>query len=665
MATFSKHYRVHEKMPKHLYLITGYSLKRCCSVDRRNVLKFLGGIGLGAITAETYEMLHHIPQLERRFMEEVNYWIDQYNSAKDAVDKLSNQLRQLEGEISNLRDEAHYWRAQFSSKSEEVGKLTLTVNKLDELERESTSSIAYYREKMEEAIKRLRETIEKYRAVLGDERVSFESTTLKVLEDLKLTQEKLLKLLPYFPLIRDLSWRPSRVVNDKIYDLEVYLEVISPLNTLAEVEVSLIPVEYDYFITRYGMRREDYPKVFPPEETKTIKLKPAGLERETFNVEFKDIIGGREYLIRVVAKDVADNAKSDERKTTYIREFENIGKQLYANGIIMSGVYMPWDMRGLAGYKLPDRPLLGLYDALDDVVQWKHIDWATGHGINVFWCSSNLNSQYEYEVAKNLLSKGGIFVGAMPGPDPWRMVRGGAGLPDWAYDLSDPYNRNVFIEIMTKWFSLVASPNYFRIEGKPAFFIWDENAFTNVNEAYGEMKKIAKNMGFALFVISHSLPRMPMVNINEQLEFWNRHKGKEWWNYIDALTSWIGFYEPSRSIKQIGIEERIEAYLNYYEKSITIWKNFCETRGKFFVPTITPGFDNSYSWGGPDVVPLPRSIERFRKSLEIAIKHTSLGYQEIRIDTWNDFGEWSYIEPSMSEKFNYLNTMKIMSRMLH
>jgi type I site-specific restriction endonuclease len=139
-------------------------------MDRRNMLKFLGAMGLGAVAAETYETLHHIPLLERRFVDEVNYWINQYNSAKDAVDKLLNQLRQQEGEISNLRDEVNYWRAQYSSKSEEVGKLTLTVNKLDELERESTSSIAYYREKMGEAIKRLRETIEKYRAILGGER---------------------------------------------------------------------------------------------------------------------------------------------------------------------------------------------------------------------------------------------------------------------------------------------------------------------------------------------------------------------------------------------------------------------------------------------------------------------------------------------------------------
>jgi len=153
-------------------------------------------------------------------------------------------------------------------------------------------------------------------------------------------------------------------------------------------------------------------------------------------------------------------------------------------------------------------------------------------------------------------------------------------------------------------------------------------------------------MGFDLFIISHCPLRIPMININEQLESWDRLKGKEWWRYIDALTSWIGFYEPSRLTKEIGIEERIEACIDYYEKSLTIWKDFSEERGEVFIPTVTPGFDHSYSWGGPDVVPLPLSIERFKKSFEIAIKYTSPSYREVRIDTWNDFGEWSYIEPT-------------------
>ena len=91
-----------------------------------------------------------------------------------------------------------------------------TIYKIDELKKESSSAILLYKERMDEAVERLRKTIEKYKMILGDEKVSFESTTLKVIEDLKITREKLLKVLLYFPLIKNLSWRPTRIVNELI-----------------------------------------------------------------------------------------------------------------------------------------------------------------------------------------------------------------------------------------------------------------------------------------------------------------------------------------------------------------------------------------------------------------------------------------------------------------
>ncbi|MFZ8824696.1 MAG: hypothetical protein ACO2O0_11220 [Desulfurococcales archaeon] len=131
-------------------------------------------------------------------------------------------------EINSLKEKTSYWEAQYNTTMEEVGRLSSIINKIDELERESTSAIAYYRERMDEAIRKLKETIEKYRALLGDERVSFESSTVKILEDLKMTQEKLQKVLPYFPLILKFGWKPTKVINDKIYNINVTFEVASP-----------------------------------------------------------------------------------------------------------------------------------------------------------------------------------------------------------------------------------------------------------------------------------------------------------------------------------------------------------------------------------------------------------------------------------------------------
>ena len=321
-------------------------------MNRRDLFRFLAGIGLGVVAIETYERLYHIPMLEAMFRKELEYWINQYNTARGEVERLSS-----------------------------------IINKLDELEREFTSAIAYYRGRMDEAIRKLKETIERYRALLGDERVSFESSTVKILEDLKLTQEKLQKVLPYFPLILDFGWKPIKVINGKIYDINVSFEVISPLNSLREVEVMIIPKEYRYFITKYGMREEDYHKVFPKEEVRSVKIEPRNLEREMFSVDFGDLKGGREYIVKARIEDVAGNEKIVEAKTSYIRQFENLGKELYDKGMIVSATYYPlypdphpWEWLSVRTY-----PILGKYDVRDDIVISKHIDWATGHGINTFF----------------------------------------------------------------------------------------------------------------------------------------------------------------------------------------------------------------------------------------------------------------------------------------
>jgi len=57
---------------------------------------------------------------------------------------------------------------------------------------------------------------------------------------------------------------------------------------------------------------------------------------------------------------------------------------------------------------------------------------------------------------------------------------------------------------------------------------------------------------------------------------------------------------------------------------------------KNFIPSITPEFDNRYSWGDPNSIPLPRSPELFEKRLKIALKYVKTS-KIVMIGTWNDF----------------------------
>ncbi|MEM1667835.1 MAG: hypothetical protein QXE91_07085, partial [Thermofilaceae archaeon] len=54
--------------------------------------------------------------------------------------------------------------------------------------------------------------------------------------------------------------------------------------------------------------------------------------------------------------------------------------------------------------------------------------------------------------------------------------------------------------------------------------------------------------------------------------------------------------------------------------------------------------------------PIPRDPTRFASMLEAALQ-VAAECGEVRIDTWNDFFEGSYIEPSVREGFLFLEAL--------
>jgi len=606
--------------------------------SRRGLLKFLAGLGLGAGFAEVYERLYNMPLLERMFRDEINYWVNEYNSARESLDKLIRQYNSIKESLSECID-------KYTSMEE-------AIYRIDELERESNSAILLYMERMDEAVERLRKTIEKYRMILGDEKVSFESSTLKVLEDLKITKEKLLKVLPYFPLIKNLSWRPTRIVNDKIYSLNVSLEVISPLNTLTEVEVKLIPVEYDYFITDYGMRREDYHLAFPPEEIREARLNPRGLEREVFNIEFRDIIGGREYEVLVLVRDSAGNEKIEKIKTPYIRQYENIAP---LDDITVVVPYYLWYRRDLSNWRDGHKymPLLGEYRSDDLLVMSKHIDWATGHGIDVFavsWTGYEGGDPKYFDdnlklLFNNTLSKHVKI--AILYESPGRLKTTNNPLAPWEKDLSDPEN----LKILLTDFKYISKTyfqreNYFKIQNRPFVYMYDSAAFIgDVKTAIEKLRENIKVSGYDVYLVSDHIHPYVMPGDNKE---WEARAES-----FDGITSWLGGYSVEGKYLGGSYEAQLEIL---YSK----WGKWVEENQKKLFPYITPEFDNRYvKWGSQKSIPLERSTILFEKRLETALQHAKTS-RVILIGTWNDFFESTTLEPTREYESTYLNLLKKM-----
>jgi hypothetical protein len=592
--------------------------------NKRRFIKLLGGGIVGfSVPMSIYEGLI-IPELQRRFIKELEYWMNEYKLADDKLKELQSKYETSNNTLTNLK----------------------------QFENELANQIKLYSQMKEEAINKIKETINKYEILFGKE-ASFEKNAVKILEDLKIKGDKLLKSYKYLPAIVNLHWKPIKVINDKIYDINVSFEVISPLNSLKEVEVMLIPVEYGYFITNYGMREEDYDKVFPKEEIKTIKLQPKGLEGEMFDVTFADLKGGREYLIKAVAKDVSDSIHSEEIKLGYIREFENLGRLLYDNGIIVSATYMPWNFKDVPlGI---DKPLLGIYDASDDIVQWKHVDWATGHGINAFFIDGGFWEKWKLEGKEGAIINGfmnkGIKCAIMWGWVWEKYFKRGsndAKLAPWVVDLNDNYNLEVFKNLMKSLLDnkIFLHPNYLRIEGRAVLFIYDEIALINEKNAYSYLfDEFKKTINQTPFLIADTLFRIPAKPYNEYESYHYQFKD---FQYKDGLTSWIGFYNPVPFYR-----EYMENYDELLPTYLETWSNFTKEKGKYFIPSILPSFIVS-----GEANRLSRDIKKFETRLGNCIKFLDKRKPILMVDTWNDWLETTSVEPSRGEQFTYLTILK-------
>mgnify|MGYP000479119952 CR=1 FL=1 len=480
-----------------------------------------------------------------------------------------------------------------------------------------------------------------------------------------LFNDKFVKPTP--PRIENLSFRPTEERLDKVYAIEVNFTARDGETPISSAEVHFIPEDYSYMIKQYGMRPEDYPKVFPPEEERVFVVKPGDGEFdelvENFVVPIQDIVGGKEYKIRVLVRDSAGNESMVEMKTPYIREHENLGKVLHDNGIEVMAIYVPFDMSNIP--KKHDDPLLGRYNLPNDIVIKKHVDWFTGHGGNIFildsqnhwWSASPALKRKVLTIADKLISLNQIYVAWLVGPSKNDFIYGkfGEKIPEWAIDLNIPKNNQVFLEFVDELMreDILNHPYYLKIDGKPVLYIWDEGAFFNQENTYRAVKKLVEERtGKEAYIIAEWIPRIPTLPSDEYVQFLLQNYRGAGLGVVDAFTGWIGFHRVGLDTK-----EYVENYLSYYERHLPVWRNFTKKWGKDFILTVTPGFDHSYSWGEPQI-PLPRDVEEFSKRLEIAIKYIDKRHPMLKIDTWNDWGEWSWIEPGQKEQLTYLKALR-------
>jgi len=462
---------------------------------------------------------------------------------------------------------------------------------------------------------------------------------------------------PTLPSIDNLSWVPVRENLDKIYDINVTFVARDDKTPIAYAELRFIPVEYTYMIEKYGMRPEDYSKVFPPDKERDFVLTPVdgkfdSLE-ERFSVPIKDIVGGREYRIVVLVGDKAGNERIAEMKTPYIRQFENIAK---TDNLLIGAHYFAWYATNSwvrDGKKLTvHTPLLGRYTSEDPLIFDKHIDWATGHGIDFFiieWSSPNVwvSKNLKDNLLKNsqLLNSGQIKfcitydLDASSELDRLLKTNDGKGNEwfNYGYDMNNDYNAKIFLEDFSYFSQFFEHPQYLKIDGKPVVFICGAMKLRNAESIISKVRE-----KYDPFLVGQLVAWYPQEEIENRI--------------VPLFPLFDGVYAYNMVGGNPG---KGEEFIDYVAQQFSMFKKMSERYGKFFVPHAEPGYNDSAIRSHYLIV--ERSPEFFKKYCQMSLRFLDPKLRMILVTSFNEWHEDQEIEPAIDYEggpFTYLQVIR-------
>jgi hypothetical protein len=190
---------------------------------------------------------------------------------------------------------------------------------------------------------------------------------------------------------------------------------------------------------------------------------------------------------------------------------------------------------------------------------------------------------------------------------------------------------------------IIKNSNFLYIEGRPVIYLYETKSVNGKIERLIEAinAPINKEIYTDAFLISDHATPIALPPYEEFLE--NALK-------YDGWTLWAGGYFRDRSYS-----------LDYLENGLIGWRDISKNYSKLFIPSIIPGFTDPRD---PKTIPYPRNIDNFKKAIELALQYSYTPYLKgkpkiiIRVDTFNEWGEDTGIEPTVSEQMSYLEALK-------
>lgn len=288
------------------------------------------------------------------------------------------------------------------------------------------------------------------------------------------------------------------------------------------------------------------------------------------------------------------------------------------------------------------KPLLGYYDeSRVEIVDWQ-IKWAVENGIKCYlvdwyWNQGNQSLVHWFEAYRKARYRDQLQVAIM-----WANHNppGSNSREDW---------RKVTQEWIDRYFNL---PGYYRLNGKPALFLWapsllrnDLGSSTQVKEALDESQAMARAAGY---------PGIEFVVVNDDTSP-ALVKQLEAEGYAGATNyhEWGRATELSRIPKRARYEDVVSTAPETWEKRDAVSSTVT------YYPDVETGWDPRPWHGTKSLIVEGRSPALFEQTLQDAKKFSEAhGKRMLVLGPTNEWGEGSYVEPCTEFDFDMMEAIR-------
>ena len=326
------------------------------------------------------------------------------------------------------------------------------------------------------------------------------------------------------------------------------------------------------------------------------------------------------------------------------------------------------------GHSQPKVPLWGYENEADPIVVARKIDAALAAGINVFvydwyWYQNRpflegaLNDGFlkapNSERMKFFLMWANHHVGYL-----WNNKKSDKRADPPLYDARVSYD-DFTKKLVPRFIGYFKKPNYYKIEGKPVFWLYLPTLFI---EGIGGMEKAKSALEY--FRTEAKKAGFPGIHIQFTYATWMKPPalpGKEsgsWKEFLDYLgvdsTTCYNWNTLSAFVAAAPDAKDIE-YAEYGQRAIDAFDGVAKLTAKPFIPNVTLGWDNNARFPSEIYTKITknRSPQLFEKFLRQAKMWSEKNLKEssrlIIINAWNEWTEGAYLEPDTADGYGYLN----------